>query len=131
MKLLLTFLLVILFVSPTLANSERLIKNALPNYELALSSNNNGLIISAVENVVELKIRAPYLDLSKIITKLDKLSESETPEIKYKSFVVSSFLKNPHFFTWLKDKNDQEKLELMKKMLSHLEQFANKKHKEN
>ncbi len=109
------------------AQSAKTLESSLPNYYKALNSGNDGMIESAIENLVKLKIMAPDLDYSKAAEKLEQLTEDgETDQIQYKAFIASLYLQHPERFNWLSSEDTNKKLQMAEDMLAKLEQQIKK-----
>jgi hypothetical protein len=109
------------------AQSTKTLKAALPNYYNALNSNNDGVIESAIENLVKLKIHAPDLDFSKVTKRLDQLTEQgNTSEIKYKAFIAYLYLENTERFNWISSENKDRKLKIVEELFVKLEKQIKK-----
>jgi len=109
------------------AQSAKTLKAALPNYSNALNSNNDGVIESAIENLVKLKIHAPDLDFSKVTKRLDQLTEQgNTREIKYKSFIAYLYLEDAERFNWIASEDRDKKLKIVEELFVRLEKQIKK-----
>jgi hypothetical protein len=123
----LTIILLVSFNSG-IAQSQKIAERALPNYYKALTSDNHGMIESAIENLVKLKLYAPDLDFSDVVKKMDRLTEDgQTVQIKYKAFVANLYLENPEKFNWLSSENKDEQAKLFDTMFAQLENRAKKR----
>jgi hypothetical protein len=123
-------LTIILLVSLNsgIAQSYKVAKRALPNYYKALNSDNHGMVESAIENLVKLKLYAPGLDFSRVAEKLDQLAEDgKTIQIKYKAFVANLYIENPEKFNWLSSEDKDVQARLFDTMFAQLETRANKR----
>ena len=87
---------------------EKSINNAPANYLLGLNHENQGVVESAITNVMLLKLYHPEMDLSAISEKLDDLTlNSQDKMIRLKAFIAANFIKYPERFNWIK-KGDYE-----------------------
>lgn len=119
--------LFILSINTAWGQSLNRLQASLPNYYNALNSENEGAIISAIENLVKLKIFAPDLDYSEVSEKLNELTEeSENNEIKYKAFIAHLFLQNPERFYWISGQDKEKKSELFDAMFAQIKKRVNK-----
>ena len=115
-------IILLLSINSGIAQSNKVAKAALPNYYKAINSDNHGVIESAIENLVKLKLYAPDLDYSKVAEKLDQLTEDgQTIQIKYKAFVANLYLESPEKFNWLSSEDKDEQAKLFDTMFAQLE----------
>lgn len=71
-------------------------------YFIALNHTNDGVVESAIINVMKLKLVYPGGDYSKCIRKLEELTESgSTRLLRQKAYIAANFLKNPERFNWI------------------------------
>ena len=97
-------------------------KAALPNYYKALNSDNQGLIESAIVNVVKLKMYSPGLDYTKIQDKLNELMETgPTDVVKYKAFIAALYIEHPERFNWISASTDPSKVTTIDEMFARIE----------
>ena len=123
----LTIILLVSFNSG-FAQSYKVAKRSLPNYYKALNSDNQGLVESAIENLVKLKLYAPDLDYSKVAEKLDQLADDgQSIQIKYKAFVANLYIESPEKFNWLSSEDKNEQVKIFDTMFAQLEIRANKR----
>ncbi len=102
MKYILTFIIfLIITTSASFAQlSDKSVDRAVIVYLTNINSSNPGVVESAIENVMVLKLYYPETDYSQIIQKLDELNLGNGPKtIRVKAFIASNYLKNPHFIT--------------------------------
>ena len=115
-------IILLLSINSGIAQSNKVAKAALPNYYKAINSDNHGVIESAIENLVKLKLYAPDLDYSKVAEKLGQLTEDgQTIQIKYKAFVANLYLESPEKFNWLSSEDKDEQAKLFDTMFAQLE----------
>ena len=101
---------------------------ALPNYYTALNSDNEGLIESAIVNVVKLKMYSPDLNYSEIKDKLKELMEAGPSDvIKYKAFIALLYLEHPERFNWISISYDPSKITTIDEMFARIENQVAKK----
>lgn len=117
----LTIILLVSFNSG-FAQSYNVAQRALPNYYKALNSDNHGMVESAIENLVKLKLYAPDLDYKKVAEKLDQLTEDgQTVQIKYKAFVANLYLESPEKFNWISSEDKDKQANMFDTMFAQLE----------
>ena len=115
-------IILLLSINSGIAQSYKVAKAAVPNYYKALNSDNHGMIESAIENLVKLKLFAPDLDYSKVAEKLDQLTEDgQTIQIKYKAFVANLYLESPEKFNWISSEDKDKQAKLFDRMFAQLE----------
>jgi len=115
-------IILLLSINSGIAQSYRVAKASLPNYYKALNSDNHGMVESAIENLVKLKLFAPDLDYSKVAGKLDQLTEDgQTIQIKYKAFVANLYLESPEKFNWISSEDKDKQAKLFDTMFAQLE----------
>ena len=115
-------IILLLSINSGIAQSYEAVKAAVPNYYKALTSDNHGMVESAIENLVKLKLFAPDLDFSKVAEKLDQLTEDgQTIQIKYKAFVANLYLESPEKFNWLSSEDKDKQVKLFDTMFAQLE----------
>ena len=103
-------------------------KCALPNYYKALNSHNQGMIESAIVNVVKLKMYSPGMDYSQIQDKLNELMENgPTDVIKYKAFIAALYIEHPERFNWLSAQSDSSKITTIDEMFVRIENQLDEK----
>lgn len=79
------------------------IDRALLAYEQALEHSNNGVVESAIINIMKLKLIYPNQDYSRLTKKLNKLCfKDRTKTVRYKAYIAANYLQHPERFTWLK-----------------------------
>jgi hypothetical protein len=97
-------------------------KAALDNYYNALNSDNQGLLESAIERVVKLKMYSPGMDYAQIQEKLNELMDNgPTDVIKYKSFIAVLYIENPARFTWISATQDSSKITTIDEIFARIE----------
>jgi hypothetical protein len=115
-------ILLLLSINSGIAQSYKVAKASVPNYYKALNSDNHGMVESAIENLVKLKLFAPDLDYSKVAEKLDQLTEDgQTIQIKYKAFVANLYLESPEKFNWISSEDKDKQAKLFDTMFVQLE----------
>jgi hypothetical protein len=115
-------LIIFLMINVTLGQSQKICEAAIPNYYNALNSDNNGMIESAIVNVVKLKMHSPCMNYSQIIEKLEELTESgPTDVIKYKSFIAVLYLEHPERFNWISNNKTQDGITTIDEMFARIE----------
>ena len=115
-------IILLLSINSGIAQSYKVAKASVPNYYKALNSDNHGMVESAIENLVKLKLFAPDLDFSKVAEKLDQLTEDgQTIQIKYKAFVANLYLESPEKFNWLSSEDKDKQVKLFDTMFAQLE----------
>ena len=115
-------IILLLSINSGIAQSYKVAKASVPNYYKALNSDNHGVVESAIENLVKLKLFAPDLDYSKVAEKLDQLTEDgQTIQIKYKAFVANLYLESPEKFNWLSSEDKDKQAKLFDTMFAQLE----------
>ena len=100
-KFYISILLVFLFtLSAFSANREEVnvqdeMKTAVENYNLALKSQNDGLVESAILMVMRVKMMQPELNYKRVLSELDKLTlNGETFVIRNKAFIAGNYLRS-------------------------------------
>ncbi len=107
-------LIILALVSSVFAQQQDPIGRGIENYLVALDSKNNGLIESAIVNIMKLKMIYPHRDYSKMIDKLDQLSQSTSNKaIRYEAFIVLCYLEFPERFNWIQTNDNQQIDELL------------------
>jgi len=115
-------IILLLSINSGIAQSYKAAKASVPNYYKALNSDNHGMVESAIENLVKLKVQSPDLDFSKVIKKLDQLTEDgQTIQIKYKAFVANLYLESPEKFNWITSEDKEKQVKLFDTMFAQLE----------
>jgi len=105
LKIIITLIFIMSF-GQAFGQTSKTLNAALPNYYKALNSNNTGMVESAIENLIILKMVAPELDFQDAINKMNELTENgRTDVIKYKAFIGHLYLENPERFKWISDKD--------------------------
>ena len=75
------------------------------NCLVALKSDNEGLVESAIDVLIMVKKTYPTMDFEAADKELDRLSiEGETPSIRYKAQLASLYFQYPGLFTGINDK---------------------------
>lgn len=98
------------------------IKRACDSYERSLNSEINGVVESAIINIMKMKTARPDFDYSCLAKTLEKLSfDGQTMLIRYKSYIAANYLKYPERFTWIKSGNYEELTRFFSKYESRLE----------
>ncbi len=78
------------------------------SYLTGLNHSNPGVVESAIEKVMILKLYYPEQDYSQVTLKLDELKlENAKKTIQVKAFIAANYLKNPRQFNSVK-KNNQK-----------------------
>ena len=78
------------------------IDRALLAYEQALDHTNNGVVESAIINIMKLKLIYPNQDYSGLTKKLNKLCfKNRTKTVRYKAYIAANYLQHPERFAWL------------------------------
>ncbi|MCB9058852.1 MAG: hypothetical protein H6627_09815 [Calditrichae bacterium] len=110
MKKMLTIAAIVL-ITGTFAlaqDAPKSLDNATQNYMMGLNHHNNGVIESAITNVMLLKLYHPEKDFSDIAEKLDALTiENPDKMIRLKAFIAANYIKHPERFNWI-EKGDYE-----------------------
>ena len=89
------------------------LQRAAINYYIALNRDNNGIIESAITNIMIMKLYFPERKYDKFITKLTELStEGASKQIRYKSYIACNYLKHPERYTWIKKDSFKNTTEL-------------------
>jgi len=89
-------------------NMER-IQKAYCCYENSLNHPINGVVESAIINIMKMKLVCPDLDYRDLTKRLEKLSfEGNTKSIRYKAYIATNFLKHPERFKWIKPGSYEE-----------------------
>jgi hypothetical protein len=84
------------------------LENGLANYLQALQNKNEGLVESAMVNLIKMKYHYPDLDYSKIIEQLQYLQEQgRTQSLRLLAYFAKRYLQEPENFGWLMQ-NDNE-----------------------
>jgi len=85
------------------------ITRAANNYLFALGNENNGVVESAIMNVMKMRLEYPEYNYTEIIKALNNVSEKSSNAVtKRKAHIASVYLKYPDRFNWIK-KNTTEK----------------------
>jgi hypothetical protein len=78
------------------------IEFATKNIIASLSSENDGVVESALRLTAEMKIRYPFADLSGLVTAMNDIKRNHrNGTIRYKAFVAVSICENPEWYTQL------------------------------
>ena len=89
--------------SYSMSISEKAIERASANYYKALQSDNEGMIESAMTNIMIMKLYFPDKDYDQFIIKLSELTtEGTTKQVRYKAFIACNYLKHPERYNWIK-----------------------------
>lgn len=76
-------------------------KTVLKCYEKSLDHENQGIVISVIQNIMKLKTVCPELKYSNVIDKLEKLAlKSESKLVRYNAYMAFNFLKYPDQLQW-------------------------------
>ena len=76
--------------------SDKTADKAVKSYLISLNYSNPGIVESAIENIMVLKLYYPERDYSQIIQKLDELRLTNTQKnIRVKAFIAANYLKYP------------------------------------
>ena len=79
------------------------VTKAATNYLIALGHANNGVVESAIMNVMRMKLEYPDYDYAEIIKALEKVSaKSSNAVTKRKAYIASVYLMYPDRFNWIK-----------------------------
>lgn len=79
------------------------VEKAYQSYLQSLNHPNNGVVESAIINIMKLKLVYPDLDYAKLTKKLETLAfEGDNKSIRYKAYIAANFLKHPARFDWIK-----------------------------
>lgn len=82
--------------------------NATENYLTGLNHHNNGVVESAITNVMLLKMYHPEKDFSVVTKKLDELTlKGPDKMVRLKAFIAANYIKHPERFNWI-EKGDYE-----------------------
>lgn len=78
-------------------------------YLQALNHSNQGVVESAIINVMKLKLNRPDADYRKIIKCLDKMvKENPNKIVRIKAYIAASYLKYPERFNWINTTSYEE-----------------------
>lgn len=81
------------------------VERATDNYLVGLRLNNEGVMESAIFNIIKLKLVYPYLDYTKLAVALDSIAEnSGNKVIQRKAYLASMYVKYPERFNWITNK---------------------------
>jgi hypothetical protein len=109
-NLYLVLLIALAMVSSVFAQPRDPIARGMDNYLAALESKNNGLVESAIVNIIKLKMTYPQLDYSKITAKLGQLVQATSDQaIRYEAYIAWQYLEYPERFNWLQTSNNQQR----------------------
>lgn len=121
-KIVLFSLLVITLANFVSAGNSINYEAAMENYLKALNSNNDGMIESAIENLVKFKMAAPEVDFTEAGEKMESLCKTgKTNVICYKAFIGQLYLKNPERFNWLNSDSIETGYSKLDKMFAKIE----------
>lgn len=113
MNSILSAIIVVLMLYPSFAQNKNLfaeveaaeqqkIKMVIKNYQKALESDNQGMIESAILNIMSLKYHYPDYDYSSLIESLESLENNdESKSIRFMSYIVKDYLLYPDRYTWI------------------------------
>jgi len=122
-----TLLVLTIMVQLAAAGSQVNYKAAMDNYLEALDSSNEGMVESAIENVIKFKIAVPQQDFSDASEKMEFLSKyGKTNAICYKAFIGQLYLNNPERFNWLNSDSQANSFEKLDKMFANINVHLNK-----
>jgi len=123
---LLTALMVMAFSIDCFASADTSIADKLTKrYLVGLNHSNEGVVESAIINVMKLKFYYPDADYSKIIGKLNQLTaEGSTKRMRIRSYVVNSYLEHPERFNWFHPSTEDETKVLVTLMTEKLDSYA-------
>lgn len=94
-------------------------------YLSGLNHFNQGVVESAVINVMKMKVYYPNEDYSKIIKKLNQLTvEGLTKQIRIRAYVVNSYLNHPERFNWFTPSTEEETKVLITLMTEKLDSYT-------
>lgn|GEM_PF-4054454 len=97
--------------------SEHKLNRAINNCVMALNSNNDGLIESALFKIILFNHQFPNVNYDKIVSELDKLTlNGKSTRIRQKAFITKLYIENPDMFKnvkFLKTENDDENFKLI------------------
>jgi hypothetical protein len=83
------------------------------NYYTALNRNNEGIIESAITNIMIMKLYFPERNYDNFIAKLTELNtEGKSKQIRYKSYIACNYLKHPERYTWINKDSFKNTIEL-------------------
>lgn len=81
---------------------------ATESYMTGLNHENQGVVESAITNVMLLKLYHPEKDFTEILARLDELTVNNPDKmVRLKAFIASNYIKHPERFNWIK-KGDYE-----------------------
>jgi len=88
--------------SNQLSISEKALCRGSISYLNALNSNNEGMMESAMTNIMIMKLYFPERDYDKFISKLSELTtEGESKQVRFKAFIACNYLKHPERYNWI------------------------------
>lgn len=106
----------------TIKLSEKKVDLALKNCRVALNSNVDGLVESAMSKIILFNRQYPDVDYNKVISALDKLTiNGKTTIIKHKAFLTKIYIQNPDLFQSIRILNKENENENFKLIISKLE----------
>jgi len=81
------------------------LEKGLAGYLLALQCKNEGVVESALMNLIKMKSQYPDLDYSRIIERLQYMQEQgQSRGLRFLAFFTLSYLQNPENLNWLLDR---------------------------
>jgi len=122
-NLYLALLITLVLTCSVFAQQQDPIDRGIENYLAALNSKNDGLIESAIMNLMKLKTLHPSRDYAKIMSTLDELTQQTSNKtIRYEAFILLHYLQYPEHFNWIQSSEDQPLDELLATLVVRIHQ---------
>jgi hypothetical protein len=102
MQIIILIATVLIFNAFALAENPDVYNAAIQNYHKALSSGNDGLVESALVNIMHVKKVYPQGDYKNILKQLEVMMiEIPQKSFRLQAYVVHTYIKHPERFSWL------------------------------
>jgi len=93
--------------------SDKALQRGSESYFIALNRDNQGMIESAISNIMIMKLYFPDRNYDRFISKLTELTtEGSTKQIRFKAFIACNYLIHPERYTWIKKDSFKDTIEL-------------------
>jgi len=113
----------LILVTSIFAQPRDPIAKGIDNYLLALNSKNDGLVESAIMNIIKLKMNYPERDYTTVINQLDRLTQLHANKIiRIEAYVVLTYLQYPERFDWLQKLNESQRDDLLLNLVDKIHQ---------
>jgi hypothetical protein len=99
------------------------IAKGIDNYLSALNSKNDGLVESAIVNIIKLKMNYPERDYTTVTNQLDRLTHLHANKIiRIEAYVVLTYMQYPERFDWLQKLNGSQIDDLLSNLVYKIHQ---------